>query len=176
MTFANHQAAERFAWLIFTNPAITKPGDIAVGMAIAQSANERYEAWPSNATIAERAHVGHTFVSESIERLKAAGILDWIDRSAKGKGGSNLYTIAALVDDDAQTPSGKRIVSKTRSNRHVPTETDGQRESRERRERNERQRQERLDKERAEAADPAELEQMRAKIARHASASGTVQG
>jgi hypothetical protein len=172
----NTEGAQEVAWLIYSHPELTKPGDIAVGMTVASFTNDKGEAWPSNETISKRAHVGHTFVSESIERLKAAGILGWIDRTAKGE--SNLYTIPALVCTADQTPSGKRIGSKTQSNRHASTETaDGRilREHKERREHeHQKRKEEREAKERAEAAPVEEQEQLRAEMLQRAIASGRV--
>ena len=141
MSVRNRLVAEKVAWLVYSHPDLAKPGDVAVAMAIASFANSQCNAWPSNTTISKHAHVGHTFVSDSIKRLKAMGILDWVDRTAKSE--SNLYTIRALVDD-----------------RHVPTETAERRVRRENRERNESRHQERQIKEREEATDPAELVSM----------------
>lgn len=176
MSVPNKLAAEKVAWLVYSHPEITKPGDIVVAMTIASFANDRGEAWPSNATISERAHVGHTFVSEAIERLKACEVLDWIDRSAKGKGGSNLYTIHTLVGIADQTPSAKRIGSKTLSNGYVPTETAEQRVRRKNRERNERRHQEREAEDHKKAVDPAESEQFKAELTQQARASGRLEG
>jgi hypothetical protein len=170
----NREAAEKVAWLVYSHPELDNPGDIAVAMTIASFTNEKGEAWPSNETVGKHAHRGHTFVSESIARLKAGGILDWLDRTAEGN--SNLYTIPGLVDDCDQTPSGKRIGSKTRSNQHVPTETAERRVRRENHERYENRHQVRKAKERNEAVSPAELEQFRAELLQQARASGKLEG
>lgn len=168
MSVPNKAAAEKIAWLVYSHPDFEKPGDVAVAMAITSFANSQCNAWPSNTTISKCAHAGHTFVSDSIKRLKAMGILDWVDRTARGK--SNLYTIHALVGITDQPSTAKRIGSKTMSNGSGSTETAEQRVRRENRERNEYRHQEQ------EAADPAEIEQLRADIARRARASGTLVG
>jgi Helix-turn-helix domain len=174
MSLPNKVVAEKVAWLVFSHPHLAKPGDVAVAMTIASFANGRGNAWPSNATISKRAHVGHTFVSGSIERLKVMGILDWVDRTARGE--SNLYTIHALVGITDPPSSAKRIGNKTMGHGNGSTETAEQRVRRENRERNERRHQEQEAKERDEAADPAELEQLRNDIMRRARASGTLVG
>jgi hypothetical protein len=174
MSIPNRVVAEKVAWLVYSHPNLAKPGDVAVAMAIASFANSQGKAWPSNATITKRAHVGHTFVSDSIKRLKAMGVLDWVDRTAKGE--SNLYTIRAPIGVADQSPSEERIGSKTLSNGNGSTETVGQRVRRENRERNERRHQEQQIKERKEAADPAKLDQLRADIIQRARASGRLEG
>jgi hypothetical protein len=171
----NRAAAEKVAWLIYSHPDLTKPGDIAVGITIAWHLNDKGEAWPSNETLSKHAHVAHSFVSESIKRLKAAGILDWIDRSAnKGKNKTNLYSFPVLAN--ASNPIRLTDRKTKQSNRHVPThETDDEtieRFKREREEKHERDKQEREAKEREEAVDPAEFDQVVDGILRRARESG----
>lgn len=168
MSVPNRVVAEKIAWLVYSHPNLAKPGDVAVAMAIASFANSQCNAWPSNTTISKRAHVGHTFVSDSIKRLKAMGILDWVDRTARGE--SNLYTIHALVGITDPLSSAKRVGSKTMSNGSGSIERAEQRVRRENRERNERRHEEQ------EAKDPAELEELRTDILRRARASGTLVG